>query len=89
LGYNPTLVTGCLTNADHPNQRHAWVTFHRDGEEYLFETVAKTPEGLLRPLNEVRAGYRPEIGVDACGESYAFAGYLLSVRDGVGVGYGW
>jgi hypothetical protein len=53
---------------------HAWVLLRRDGVEWLFETVAKSREALLRRLDEVKSDYRPEFGVDRQLRTFSFAG---------------
>ncbi len=85
LGYDADLVSGrCLPwspDASDAQRGHVWVVFRKDGDAYLFETVAKSRDGMIRRLADVASAYRPEFGVDRLRNRYAFNGFLLTLRD--------
>jgi hypothetical protein len=84
IGADAELVSGQHRHPDDPkdkNTGHVWVVLRRGGEVLLFETAAKTREQMLRPLHEVRAIYRPEVGVDASRQRFQYFGYLLTLRE--------
>jgi len=35
---------------------------------------------MIRPLNEARADYLPEFGVDRTGHRFAFSGYIIGQK---------
>jgi citrate lyase synthetase len=55
--------------------------FRQDSQTYLLEAVSKKHERIIRLLDEVRAEYRPEYGVDRDRRRYAFNGVLHTFRD--------
>jgi hypothetical protein len=59
---------------------HAWVVFEKDGREWLFETVAKDREYMIRLLDEVRHEYHPEASVDGSFETQGYVGYLHAMK---------
>lgn len=65
-------------------ERHAWVVFRQDGQDYLLETTRKKKKKMLRPLEEVKDRYRPEFSVDRHLKTHVHAGYLLSLREAKG-----
>lgn len=85
LGVDATLVVGWCLPITRPLSRHVWVTFRDESGEYLFETATSSREEMLRPLDEARAYYRPEYGVDRHGRRFTYAGALLSLREQHGI----
>ena len=85
LGYDADLISGrCLPwrpGVQGADRSHVWVVFRQDGQTYLLETVAKTPQRFIRRLDEVREEYRPEYGVDRHRQRFAFNGVLHTLRD--------
>jgi hypothetical protein len=85
LGIDARLITGRTLPIKDPLLRHAWVVFHQDGKEYLFETTADR-EDMVLLLSEVRDEYRPEYAVDRKGKRYSYAGALITIREEQGIG---
>jgi hypothetical protein len=69
------LVSGrCLPwdpKVDGADRGHVWVVFRKDGDAYLFESVAKSRDRMIRPLSDVAVKYRPEFGVDRSRQRFA------------------
>ena len=80
LGVDAELVSGRQL-ADDDFTGHVWVMFTRGDETFLFETVAKRREHMLRPVSAVRELYRPEVSVNSRRERFAYHGYLWSLRE--------
>ena len=84
LGIDAELVSGQhLSESGTSNEHcgHAWVVLRQDDELYVFETVAKSKEGMLKRLNDVKAEYRPQVGVDSARNRFAYFGYLLTLKE--------
>jgi hypothetical protein len=85
LGYDADLVSGRQLPWDPDDPRdqggHVWVIFRHNGEQFLFETVAKDRHRMVGLLTEAAHRYRPEFGVDRNRERFAFNGVLHSMRD--------
>ena len=85
LGYDADLVSGrCLPwqpGVAGAERAHVWVIFRRDGQQYLLETVAKTRDRMIRRLEEAKADYRPEFGVDRNRQRFTFNGAIQTMRD--------
>jgi hypothetical protein len=85
LGYDADLVSGrCLPwqpGVPEAEGGHVWVVFRRDGQTYLLEAVSKSRERIIRLLDEARAEYRPEYGVDRQRRRFAFNGALHTMRE--------
>jgi hypothetical protein len=85
LGVDADLVCGRILRVDPAPEAnpsgHAWIVFRADGATYLFETVAKERLEMVRALEEVRAIYRPEYGVDRHRKRFAFGGNLISLQE--------
>jgi len=82
LGIDASLVCGRLFRPKKGTvERHAWVVFSQDGQDYLLETTRKKKKKMLRPLEEVRDRYRPEFSVDRHLKTHVHAGCLLSLRE--------
>ena len=85
LGTDAELVSGQRYDEDDTpgtNTGHVWVMVRRGHEELVFETGAKSLENMLRPLQEVRDKYRPEVGVDARRRRFSFWGYIQTLTSG-------
>lgn len=80
LGCDVDLVAGWCVSEGELHGRHAWLLLRRDDGEYLFETVAKTREDMLRPIADVRNAYIPQFGVDRHAKRFAFSGYIVGER---------
>jgi hypothetical protein len=80
LGVDAELVSG-RQMSDDDLTGHVWVMFSHGGETFLFETVAKRREQMLRPVSAVRELYRPEVSVDGKRRRFAYHGYLWSLRE--------
>jgi hypothetical protein len=84
LGIEAELVSGQqLSEAGVSDEEsgHVWVVLKRDDETFVFETAAKSKDRMLKPLREVRAEYRPEVGVDAKRNRFAYFGWLLTLKE--------
>jgi hypothetical protein len=85
LGYEAELISGrCLPwdpKGKESERGHVWVNFTSEGTRYLFETTAKRKEGMIHPLSDVAAKYRPEFGVDHQRKRFAFNGILWTMRE--------
>jgi hypothetical protein len=85
LGVDADLVCGRLLPWDpvakDGHRGHAWVVFRAANGTFLFETVEKKRERMVRPLAEVCDLYRPEFGVDSKRKRFAFNGMILSLRE--------
>jgi hypothetical protein len=84
LGIEAELVSGqqlSESRVSDEDSGHVWVVLKRDDEIYVFETAAKSKDRMLKPLKEVRAEYRPEVGVDAERNRFAYFGYLLTLKE--------
>jgi predicted transglutaminase-like cysteine proteinase len=63
-------------------ERHAWVTFKHQGQEYLLETTLKYDK-MVYLLETTQQNYRPDIGVDRYLRTYQYCdqtvfSYLLA-----------
>jgi hypothetical protein len=74
LDLNACFVVGIRRQSTGECGRHAWATFHRDGEEYLLDGVERAVRRIIRPIREARADYEPQVGVSPSGHRFAFAG---------------
>lgn len=54
--------------------RHAWVLYRDSGIEFLFDPVERTLDRMIRPRMDAAHEYEPQVGVDARGVRFAFAG---------------
>jgi hypothetical protein len=78
LGYDARFVVGLRHRGDGTAERHAWVTFHDGGSDYVFDAVERGHERVVRPVTELGGEYEPQVGVDRHGTRYAYAGICLS-----------
>ena len=84
LGIDAELVSGqqlSESGVSEEHSGHVWVVLKRDDQLYLFETAAKSKDRMLKPLNDVRAEYRPEVGVDSSKNRFAYLGFLLTLKE--------
>jgi len=72
--YDATFVVGMRRTPNARHGRHAWVTFRDDGTEFLLDGVERSLARMVRPLQEVRDHYEPQVGVGADGRRFVFAG---------------
>ena len=79
LGYEAELVVGRCAGVE-ADGRHAWVVVRLGTERYLVEATARGPDGMIRPLAQVRAEYVPECGVGADLRPFLYGGSRLSVK---------
>jgi hypothetical protein len=76
LGMDADLVAGyCVTNGK-LDGRHAWVVFRDDGKAYVYEPALGINESAVRSLDDAKADYIPEFGVDKHATRFAYAGYF-------------
>jgi hypothetical protein len=76
LGMDADLVAGyCVKNGE-LDGRHAWVVYHATDKIYIYEPVLGTHPSAIRPLDEAKADYIPEFGVDRHATRFLYAGYL-------------
>ena len=75
LGYHAELVVGRCAAIEVAG-RHAWVVVRLADELYVVEATARSPEGMIRPLAQVRGEYVPECGVGPDLRPFLFAGAL-------------
>lgn len=67
-------VVGMRRIPDTPQGRHAWVTYRDERGEFLLDGVERTLMRAIRPLEEVRAHYEPQVGVGMDVRPFAYAG---------------
>ena len=80
LGYEAELVSGTRQREDGVHGGHVWVRFRRDGRDYIFEAVARSPEQIVRLFDEARQEYTPHAGVDHDFHQHAYVGYLRALE---------
>jgi hypothetical protein len=73
-GFDTDFVVGIRAVPGNPSGRHAWVTYRDASEEYVLDGVERSLERIIRPLAEVRQLYEPQVGVDAAGRRFVYAG---------------
>jgi hypothetical protein len=85
MGVDADLVAGRRLpwdpRAECDQRGHMWIVFRTGGESFLLETVEKRRDRMIRPLRDVAASYRPELGVDRTRTRFTFNGYLLTARE--------
>lgn len=72
--FDADFVVGNRRVADGSTGRHAWVLFRDDGEEFVFDSVERSLARIIRPRHQAADEYEPQVGVDARGVRFAFAG---------------
>jgi len=75
LGHPAHLMVGSSDLLREAPGQHAWVLFEGAGELFLFETTEKRRERMVRPLDELRAAYRPHLSVDHQGTMFVYGGF--------------
>lgn len=78
LGYDAHFVVGYAVSEPDTSRRHAWVVFRRNEMDYVLEPCQRSLTHAIRPLHEVREAYTPEYGVDARGQRFTYAGYVIA-----------
>jgi hypothetical protein len=84
LGYDAELISGqqlAESGGSHEKSGHVWVVLKKEEESFVFETASKSKEEMLKPMSVAREHYRPEVGVDAKRNRFAYYGALLTLRD--------
>jgi hypothetical protein len=85
LGYDADLVSGRTLpwqpGVAGAEQGHVWVIFRQDEEVFLLEAVSKKRDRVIRRLDDVKAHYRPEYGVDRQRRRFTFNGALHTMRE--------
>jgi len=76
LGIDAELVSGIRRPPGAEPGGHVWVRFRQGGRDYIFETVSRRRERMIRPLDEVRGEYVPHAGVDREFHRFAYFGFL-------------
>ncbi len=54
--------------------RHAWVMYRDGGDEFVFDPVERSVARIIRPRHQAVDEYEPQVGVDARGVRFTFAG---------------
>jgi len=72
LGYDAELVCGVWDVTRPDAGPHAWVLFRDGDREYVLEGVVRPRDAMIRPLDDVRARYRPHVAVNARFETITF-----------------
>lgn len=81
LGLEAELVSGRRIVSAIESHDHAWVMFREGGVEFVLEAVSHTRELMVMPAADVRAEYRPHVGVNARFETTVFGGMLLTMQE--------
>lgn len=76
FGLAPTLVVGRWDESVLPNEYHMWVLFEDRGTTYVFESVEKRRDRMIRPLNEVKQHYTPLYSSTAAGATHVYLEHL-------------
>jgi len=75
LGYDAELIVGRCAAVEALG-RHAWVVVRLGDVQYLVEATARSPDGMIRPLDQLRGEYVPECGVGPDLRPVLYAGVL-------------
>lgn len=81
LGYDAELVCGEWDVTRDDAAMHAWVLYRDGGREFILEAVSRSPDRMVRALEECRAQYRPHAAVDARFRTTVFAGRAIARRE--------
>ena len=81
LGYEAEFVAGRRIELNSRPTGHTWIHFEVDNRLYLFDTVIREREKMVRDVETVRDKYIPEVSVDAEMNRYAYGGYLQHLVD--------
>ena len=79
LGLDAELVSGTWQQPGGARGGHVWVRFRQDERQYIFEGVARSLEGMVRPFEAAKVEYTPHAGVDRAFHQYAYYGYLRAI----------
>lgn len=82
LDYDAEFVAGRCSEPQCSLKGHTWVLFQQDETPFLFDPVLRKRRTMIRPLDEVRQEYTPEVSVDHQFKRYAYAGYYRRLRAG-------
>ena len=77
-GYDADFVVGLAPAPDGEVVRHAWVTYRHEKLEYVLDGVQRSLDRALRDRAQLEASWIPQVGVDAKGRRFAFAGIFRS-----------
>lgn len=81
LGIDAELVSGQRIVSVAESHDHVWVLFREGGVEYVLEAVSHTRETMVMPAADVRAAYRPHVGVNVRFETIVFGGLVLTMQE--------
>jgi hypothetical protein len=81
LGIPAHLVTGTNDLFREDPTGHAFVIFATADGHFLLEATAKDRETMVRPLDDVRAAYRPHLSVDHDGTLFVYGGFAEFMMD--------
>jgi Bacterial transglutaminase-like cysteine proteinase BTLCP len=82
LGIQAEFVCGrWIANVTSGANGHAWVVFHDTTGSYLLDPVIKEGNSMVRPLQEARSDYRPEVSVDQQFARKIYGGRFSSILE--------
>lgn len=73
-GFRASFVVGMRRLPNAIVGRHAWVTYRDDGQDFLLDGVERSLHRMIRPLDEVRDLYEPQVGAGDGGSRFVYAG---------------
>lgn len=76
--FDAEFVVGMAPRDDGIAVRHAWVVYREQGEEWVLDGVHRSVSAILRPRAALADRYVPQVGADAGGRRFAFAGLFRS-----------
>jgi hypothetical protein len=80
LGLEAELVCGEWKPPGDTAGGHAWVRFRQNGEEFIFEAVSASRDGMVRPFADAKSEYVPHAGVDHTFQHYSYFGFLRTMK---------
>jgi hypothetical protein len=80
LGHDAEFVAGRCRMPGCAASGHTWVLLRQEGVLYVFDPVMRDRDEMIRPLEEVRHEYIPEVSVDQAFSRYVYTGYFLRRR---------
>ncbi|MFN8580577.1 MAG: hypothetical protein U0163_06295 [Gemmatimonadaceae bacterium] len=78
LDFAAHFVVGMRRRADGQMARHAWVVYPQGPDDMLFDAVESSVDRIMRPLDDARDEYLPQVGVTPVAMRYAYAGLFAS-----------
>jgi hypothetical protein len=72
--YDADFVVGNRHRPDGSAGRHAWVMYREGRDEFVFDAVERSLSRIIRVRTHAAAEYEPQVGVNARGVRFAFAG---------------